>query len=466
MSTLWVVARQELLRAWRKRTFRVVLALVTLLLMGAFTLEALRQRGERLERERLQAQVSEEWKQQPERHPHRMAHYGSYAFRPPSALGFLDPGIEPFTGSSVYLEAHKRNPPNFSAAAQGSELVRFGRLSAAFVLQLLLPLLIFCMTFDGIAGERENGTWALALAQGTAVRTLVFGKLLAALLAIAAWVLPVLLPAFLALAGFDLRAVLLTASYALYLGLCACVGVLVSALHQRSHAALASLLCLWVACWVVLPRVAGELAARAHPVPARSQMEAELARASHRAGNGHGRNSPEAIALTQDTLARYGVSRVQDLPVNLNGMLSQLGEQHTSALYDDYYGRVYAQQRAQSAALVRWGVLSPVLLIRTLSMALAGSDTDRYANFLEQAEAHRFGFIRQLNEVHAKHLRYEAHDNLQRASSEHWRGFAPFAYRVPALHEQPTRWHHALLALLAWFGVALVALATRREVRS
>ncbi|MET0286782.1 MAG: DUF3526 domain-containing protein [Polyangiales bacterium] len=462
---IWTVARQELLRAWRKRTFRVVLALVTLLLLSAFTLELLRQRGERQQREQLQAQVSEEWKQQPDRHPHRMAHYGSFAFRPPSALGFLDPGIEPFTGSSVYLEAHKRNPPNFSAAAESSELVRFGRLSAAFVLQLLLPLLIFCMTFDSIAGERESGTWALALAQGTAVRTLVFGKLLAALLALALWVLPVLVPAFL-LQGFDVRSAILLLGYALYLSVCACIGVLVSALHTRSHAALASLLCVWVACWVVLPRVAGELAVRAHPVPARSSMEAELAHASHAKGNGHGRNSPEAIALTNSTLARYGAARVEDLPVNMNGMLSQLGEQHTSALYDDYYKRVYTQQRAQSATLLRWGALSPVLLMRTLSMAVAGSDSDRYADFLEQAEAHRFGFIKELNDVHAKHLRYEAHDNLQRASSANWQGFAPFVYRVPALHEQPTSWHHAFVALSAWFALALIGLATRREVRS
>ncbi|HEX5661480.1 MAG TPA: ABC transporter permease subunit, partial [Polyangiales bacterium] len=330
MSELWVIARHELLRTWRKRTFRVVLALVTALLVSAFTLEAMRQRAERGERERLQAQVSEEWKRQPDRHPHRMAHYGSFAFRPPSALSFVDPGIEPFTGSAVYLEAHKRNPPHFSAAAEGSELVRFGRLSAAFVLQLLLPLLIFCMTFDSIAEERERGTWALALAQGVRVRALVFGKLLAALIAVALWVLPMMV---FALAEDAPRAGLLALGYALYLGLCACLGVLVSALHTRGHAALASLLCLWVAAWVVVPRIAAELAVRAHPVPARAQMEAELARASHATGNGHGKGSPEAIALINSTLARYGVAKIEDLPVNMNGLMTQLGEQHTSALY-------------------------------------------------------------------------------------------------------------------------------------
>ncbi|HEX5657132.1 MAG TPA: DUF3526 domain-containing protein, partial [Polyangiales bacterium] len=131
--------------------------------------------------------------------------------------------------------------------------------------------------------------------------------------------------------------------------------------------------------------------------------------------------------------------------------------------YDRYYQRVYEAQRAQAAQLVHWGALSPVLLIRSLSMAIAGTDADRYADFLEQAEAHRFGFIAQLNDLHAKHLRYGADDKLQRASHEHWQGFAPFVYRAPALREQPSSWHAAVVGLLAWCAVVIAALALRRE---
>ena len=159
-------ARHELTRALRLRTFRVGLFVVSALLVAAFALEAQRLSGEARERDALAQQERDQWEKQPDRHPHRMAHYGLFAFRPPSPLGFFDPGVEPFTGSAVFLEPHRRNPPNFSAASQASELVRFGRPTAAFVLQLLLPLLIFCMTFDSVAGEREAGTYRLALAQG------------------------------------------------------------------------------------------------------------------------------------------------------------------------------------------------------------------------------------------------------------------------------------------------------------
>lgn len=466
------IARHELLRSLRSSAFRTSAVVVTLLLGSAFALEATRQHHEARERRALQGQVSDAWRKQPDRHPHRMAHYGSFAFRPPSALSFLEPGIEPYTGSSVYLEAHKRNTPNFSVAAQSSELVRFGRLSAAFVLQWLLPLLMFCSTFDSVAGEREAGTWPLALSQGASPLTLVLGKIMGALLAIAIWVAPTLMLALsLQTVMFGLapdtllRVALIVLGYAVYFAACAGLGVVISALHTRSNAALASLLCVWVAAWIVVPRVAAELAARMHPVPARAEMEAELARQSHAAGNGHGKKSPEAVALTQRTLARYGVDRVEDLPVNMNGLLAQLGEQQTSALYDRFYRRVYEAQRAQEASVLRWGVLSPVLLLRGLSMSLAGSDAERYQDFLEQAEAHRFGFIAHLNDVHAKHLRYGENDRLQRAAHELWGDVAPFAYRPPALREQGTAWARAGAGLVAWLAVllAMTVVVTRRE---
>lgn len=473
-TTLWVTAQHEIRRALRQRTYRLAALLIMLLLAVSFVLEVQRQAAERAERTALQTEVSEQWRSQPDRHTHRMAHYGSFAFRPPSELGFFDPGIEPFTGSTLYLEAHRRNTPGFSAASQASELVRFGRPTAAFVLQLLLPLLIFCLTFESVAGERESGTWLLSLSQGVSARTLLLGKALGAVLLVSVLLVPPLLVAFAlqALLG-DLslradvfvRAGLLGALYALYLSFCAALGVLVSALHVRSHAALVTLLSVWVLGWVVVPRVAAETAARIHPVASRAQMEADLARASHQVGNGHGRKSPAAVALTERTLAQYGVSRVEDLPVNINGILMQLGEEQTSAIFDRLYQQLYDTQRAQEQLTLRFGVIAPVLVLRSLSMALAGSDAHQYADFLEQAEAHRAGFIKQLNDLHAKQLHYEENDRLQRASHEHWAGFEPFRYRPPSLAQLSPLARDGAIGLLGWaLALALIGMiATRRE---
>ncbi|MET0387430.1 MAG: DUF3526 domain-containing protein [Polyangiales bacterium] len=472
---VWYTARHEMVRARRRHTFGLSLGIVTLLLGAAFALEGQRQTAEASQRHALQELVTERFKDQPDRHPHRMAHYGSFAFRPPSPLSFFEPGVMPFTGNALYLEAHKRNLPSFSPATQASELVRFGRPTAAFVLQLLLPLLIFVMTFDSIAGEREQGTWRLALSQGASARALLLGKVLGHAALAIAWVLPIASVAIavrLALGvGFPsgdtlLRAGLLGLAYALYLGLCAVIGVVVSSLHTRAHHALTTLLCVWIASFIVVPRAAAELAVRSHPMPARSQMEADLFSRIHGVDNGHGKNSPEAQALAQRTLAQYGVSRIEDLPININGLRAQAGEEHTSRLYDQYYAGLYAIQREQEALMLRFGVVSPLLLLRSVSMTLAGSDTHEFAAFLEQAEAHRAAFINKLNDVHAKHLQYAESDNLQRASHEHWLDYEAFVYRQPGLSQaSPLLWASGLgLALFCAVLILLAARGTRRAL--
>ncbi len=83
--------------------------------------------------------VRDKWEKNPDKHPHRMAHYGYVAFRSKAALSFFDRGLDSYLGNVVFLEAHRQNSVNFSNASQSSGLLRFGELSAGLLLQLLLP---------------------------------------------------------------------------------------------------------------------------------------------------------------------------------------------------------------------------------------------------------------------------------------------------------------------------------------
>lgn len=94
-------------------------------------------------RAKYQEQARQDWLANPDKHPHRMAHFGHFAFRPKSPLSLFDFGMESFLGSTIYLEAHKQNAVNFSEAGFSTGLLRFGEISLAMVLQVLLPLLIF-----------------------------------------------------------------------------------------------------------------------------------------------------------------------------------------------------------------------------------------------------------------------------------------------------------------------------------
>jgi len=120
--------------------------------------------------------VRDRWENNPDKHPHRMAHYGYVAFRSKVPMSFFDQGLDSYLGNAVFLEAHRQNSVNFSKASLSSSLLRFGELSAGLLLQLLVPLLIFFWGFTSVAGEREKGILKIFLTQGVSWKELLIGK--------------------------------------------------------------------------------------------------------------------------------------------------------------------------------------------------------------------------------------------------------------------------------------------------
>src|SRR5688500_20315168 len=110
----------------------------------------------------------------PDKHPHRIAYYGYIAFRAKHLLSIFDFGTESYTGNAVFLEAHKQNTVNFSEASFSTGLLRFGEISMAMLLQVILPLIIFFLGFVAVASERENGTLKVLLCQGAGWTEIVF----------------------------------------------------------------------------------------------------------------------------------------------------------------------------------------------------------------------------------------------------------------------------------------------------
>ncbi len=474
MTPLWLSARHEWRRAARRRTLLLSSLLLGALLVLGFALEGVQHLAERRQRAVLQARVDEEWREQPSRHPHRAAHFGSFAFRPPGALAFFDPGLESHSGTVTFLEPHQRNLSGFSPATESSELLRFGRPSAAFILQVLVPLLLFCMTFSSVAGERESGTWAASLALGVRARALVFGKALGALAAVCSWLVPVLAfgsVAALAMGLVELsadtlvRGALLSLSYSLYLGCCALLGVLVSSLHRQAQPALITSIALWISLWLVLPRLATAAATELHPAPSRAELEASIARAARELGDSHDPNNPHFADLKQRTLEQYGVTRVEDLPVNYAGVVMTEGERVSSAVFADFHDRLRASYAAQNALTLRAGLYTPLVAIRTLSMALAGTDGHHLARFEADVEAHRYGFVQRLNELHTREIHSE-NDKAQRVHASTWAGFASFSFERPNAAFALANVSAAALALPLWLALAGIGLCAVTEERS
>jgi ABC-2 type transport system permease protein len=466
-------ARRIAVEEWRlmRRDRVAVLGLALLLLLSAIAAFTAwdQRRTAATERQRHQARVDHEFDAQPDRHPHRMVHYGHFVFRPPSPLAAFDAGIDPFTGHTLFLEGHRQNSANFGDVRQSSLLLRFGQLTPAFVLQVLAPLLLVFIGHAVVARERESGTLRVLMAQGLRPGQLVLGKLLA-LGAVAALML---LPAALTLAAIAVTtsasaglALALALAYGAWLALWTLGVVLVSTLARRGRDALMALLAAWAVTVVLLPRLAPELVASGLALPTRFETDIAVARDLKALGDSHNPDDPYFNNFRRQVLARYGVSRVEDLPVNYKGLLGMEGERLTSALFGRYAGESVARQQAQLGRMDGFALLSPVIALRRLSMGAAGTDLQAYQRFLAQGEQHRYALVQALNRLQAEKLTLATDRNTResRIGKDHWQGMAAFRFDAEPAADILRRAVPMAAVLLAWLGAlgAVLVLATRR----
>ena len=474
MNGVALIARDELRLMIRNRVAVIAFALLILLTLVASLSSWAHQQGIAELRARHQAEAEQAFDAQPDRHPHRVVHYGSFIFRPLGPLAAFDPGVDAFTGNSMFLEGHRQNSANFGDVRQSSLLVRFGQLTPAFVLQIVAPLLLIFLGYGVLARETERGTLRLLLLQGVSRRQIVLGKL-SALGVVAILVgLPAMI-GFLLIAGqpgaLALPMSVIAVGYGLYLALWIVIIVLVSARAGRSRDALMALVAVWAVVAVLAPRMAPDIASAVTPLQNRFQTDVAIARDLRRTGDSHNPDDPHFAAFKQSVLDRYGVTRIEDLPVNYKGLLGMEGERLTSGLFDRYARASYDAQARQNGLVNAIGLISPAIAVRSLSMAAAGTDFAGHRRFLEQAEAYRYDLVQRLNRLQAEDVSYSddtaqdpGADRRKRIGSDNWRRMPDFAYQPPAGETLATAALPGLAILLAWFAFAslLLILSTRR----
>lgn len=474
MSPARLIARDELRLMRRNRVAVTAFALLLLLTLVAVLTSWTHQRGITELRARHQTAAEQAFDTQPDRHPHRVVHYGHFIFRPLGPLAAFDPGVDPFTGNSMFLEGHRQNTANFGDVRQSSVLVRFGQLTPAFVLQVVAPLLLIFLGYGVLARERERGTLRLLMLQGASRGQLVAGK-------IGALALVALLIGLPAMIGFVLMAgqpgamaapmLMVALGYFTYLILWVIGIVLVSASVRRSRDALLALLAIWTVAVILLPRIAPDVASASVPLRNRLQTEVAIARDLRQMGDSHNPDDPYFAAFKRSVLERYGVSRIEDLPVNYKGLLGMEGEKLTAQLFERYARESYAAQAEQNRLVAAVGVISPTIALRELSMAAAGTDFAGHRRFLEQAEAYRYALVQRLNRLQAEGVTYAddtaadpGADQRKRVASSHWQHMPDFNFRVPDASTLAGQALPGLSILLAWLAIASALLfrATRK----
>jgi len=424
------------------------------------------------ERDRTYAEAldRETWLNQGPRNPHSAAHFSSWAMRPITPLAVLDPGVGPYAGNAIWMEAHNQNPPRNRPARDNASAFDLGQFSVGWVLQLLAPLLLFVVGAGLIARERERGTLRLMLVSGADASSLVARKLGVLGRIAAMMILPIAAAAVAAIAllpGANAadegwRVAIWGGSYAIYLFVAVVIAIAVSAMSASTSRAMMLLIGLWLGATLLVPRMAASVAAVVAPAPPAEVFAAEIARDRATQASGHD-GSEEAFV--QSVLRRYGVTSEADLPVSLAGLELEESERQGNLIFDRRFGELEAVYTRQREAARLAGVVSPLVSIQNISMALSGTDMASQIAFQRQAEMHRRSVITLLNNDMAKHGKGQDFDYL--ADPKLWSTIPVFVYQPLPLGVVAQLVWPDLLILLAWCALAFFLLArARRHISS
>jgi len=458
------IAAREFLERVRDGRLYWAGGLILALLLTALAVGFAHQRAAQAEQKAAQAMDYQDWLHQDHRHPHDAAHQGMHAFKPEPALSILDPGINPYIGSTIWLQAHRQSEVKFNPAQDATGLQRFGNLSVGWILQVLGPLLIIVLGFNAFAGEREQGILRQTLSLGVEPLRLLGGKALALAGCAGALLLPAALVAGAALAVVAepgeradtlLRFAFLGLGYAAYLGIWIFVVLGVSAASRTSRVAITVLLALWIAQAVMAPRILSEASRLAHPSATRLAFNQALA-ADLKA------TSDRVWLQNFGTTERWGA----DVPLRQWGIALRLDDQASYPVYDRHFARLWDTWEQQQR-LQEWsGLVVPVLSMRAFSMGLAGTDFAHHRDFAVAAEQHRrhiqdlmsADLVKHADPLGDQHFAYQA-------SPELWASVPPFHYHKPrlgwALGRQALSL--AVLCLGLVLAAAFAAAAVRRQ---
>ena len=475
MNIIKLVMQDEW-RYWqRTRVATTVVLIGVVLALASVIVNSVEMRQAAFERTEMQ-QVSEAtFLAQPDRHPHRMVHYGHYVFRTPSPLSIIEPGVDAYTGTAIFLEGHQQNTAMFAEQRQSSGLTRFSSLSPAFVLQVIVPLLLVLVGYSCITREREAGTLHVLITQGVQSRDILAGKFLSlagsGLLMLAPLIMASIWASFKGESAFVTTGFVL--GYFIYILIWSAIVLSVSTISSRSNASFAALIAVWVVLCILIPRIGSSTAATLVPSAGKLETDFAVLEELRELGDGHNAADPAFEKLKQDLLEQYGVDDTADLPINFRGTVASYSEKKLTDVLNKYAETRMDEELSQAEIARQFGWLSPMVSMRTFSMMLSGTNLETHHRFLREAEAIRFDFVQKLNHVHEHELDYQTDVNryrnddtakAARVDAGNWEVLSSFSFEPESGVFRLTHSLRYVLQLLFWCGLMLVLIkgASRR----
>jgi ABC-2 type transport system permease protein len=400
MRNVWIIAARECRDAWRDGRFRWAAALLTVVLVAATWTGWAQTEDTRRLHQQAQAAERELSLDKGEMNPHAAAHYGAFVFKPVEPLAAVDPGITPFVGVTLFLEAHQQHLARHRPAADQTAAARLGELSLAGALQTLVPLLIVTLAYAALAGERERGTLRLLASLGVTRRSLVVGKLVGCLIPLAVVLIPAASFAAALMiyaepndADLIVRMSAFATLYLVYCGLWVAIALAVSAFARSSGSALVALLAIWFVTCLLAPPVIAAIASWRHPSPTAAEFAVAVQEAQDALPSW-----PDRVAQVEERFLSGALPLTPDMPSNPEIVALVDAERDESALYERLFAELNDAYTRQSRLYERLGWFMPTVAVRSLSMTLAGTDDDFHWRFLAAAATYRERFLTMLND--------------------------------------------------------------------
>ena len=316
---------------------------------------------------------------------------GVLALMPPAPLGQLAVGQ-----SDVYPAYIKITARHLDSLVTGDQIehplaVASGHFDVAFVILFLYPLLIFAVSFDLTATERDRGTLRMVLAQPVSLSDVVAGKMMAriVILAVPATVIPFALLAatstFAPGATKDKDAVALqslliwTVAVLAYGSIWHGIALIVNARGRNAATNALVLAGIWLMFAVVGPATINLLIAVRYPMPSRVEAAVQ-ARAASQEATVQGSRQLGQFLQDHPTAANVGREGMRQFALLQAARDRQIADR-LDAVRSAFDAQLQRQRR-----LASWlSVLSPTMIAQQVLLESAGTSTTRFERFAAAA---------------------------------------------------------------------------------
>jgi ABC-type transport system involved in multi-copper enzyme maturation permease subunit len=334
-----------------------------------------------------------------------ISQFGVKVARAPGPLSAIAGGVSSALGRSARVRPEQQ--PEFAPPplADTPVLAVLGELDFNVVVKILLSLFVLLLTYNAIAGEKENGTLKAVLANPVPRTRLLLGKMLGLfgvfLMATAApavvGILIMKVGFGIELAGADwLRLAGIALAAGLYLLALFAIGMLVSTTTSRSAVAFLVLLLVWVAFVEVIPKASPMIAGQVRPAPSyaslqseRDRLQGEFQRSMFQVmssafahagmGPGGGPSTPEEDARRQANLdSAMGRGR-DSLQQDLNAKLASVDESYRN------------RQDAMTRLALFLSRFSPAAAMSHAVETMAGTDFEMHRRWRDDLINYRGG---------------------------------------------------------------------------